>query len=35
MLNLIAHFASFIASNASSACFFLWLDEPECPDNLL
>lgn len=33
--SIIASVAGFVASLGSSACFFLVLDEPECPKSLM
>lgn len=33
--SIIASVAGFVASLGSSACFFLVVDEPECPKALL
>ena len=35
MLSLLTSIASFVANLGSSACVFLWSDEPECPKSLI
>lgn len=35
MLTLLANIATFFAGLGSSACVYLWADEPECPKSLI
>lgn len=35
MLTLLANIATFVAGLGTSACIFLWVDEPECPKSLI
>ncbi len=33
--SLLATFGSFVANMGSQACYFIILDEPECPKSLI
>ncbi len=33
--SLLATFGSFVASMGSQACFFCFIDEPQCPKSLV